>query len=569
MDILEDTTEESNYSSIPTTPRINKKKERPSSTYSNLRLSIYGEDDKGLLPAPVTSGSSTNYSAGLPSLAQLADLPTAPPPQWTQAGMTGSPSRASFRAPSPTRNSPLMPPRSRSPMRSQSPQRPQSGIWDGKFDPRADSNGFLTPNNTNATTNTANNSTTSVNNANPFNFEQTTYSLSPPVKPSQRRGHRYKHSSVSINFFEEPNKAPLAIPKSHPIPNAKEALQSMSRDQRARMCWSGVHLLAAFVIFSLSSHDYTALAALAHLVLYDALGATLTAAVDILGNFEVWKKSSIHHPFGLQRAEVLAGFALSVALIFMGGDLLSHSVETVVEVFYDADHVVHDHNSDMTSVPHADDHGHRNTHGHGHGHSKDGTSVLSGTDLSITILALLVTVISAYGLKNHQRIGKAMRHNTLAQLPLPSFLSNPSHLMTITSSLAIISYLLFPGSGSEVLDSIVTPIIALSMCYVGWQLAKSLGGMLIMSFPGVNRISDVEQAILAENLVKSVSDVSFWQVHHNLCLVSMRIEMNQASSMEEQALKARAAEIAKNILTPDYEDMLDQVRWETTIDITR
>ncbi|AOW01129.1 cation efflux family-domain-containing protein [Yarrowia lipolytica] len=569
MDILEDTTEESNYSSIPTTPRINKKKERPSSTYSNLRLSIYGEDDKGLLPAPVTSGSSTNYSAGLPSLAQLADLPTAPPPQWTQAGMTGSPSRASFRAPSPTRNSPLMPPRSRSPMRSQSPQRPQSGIWDGKFDPRADSNGFLTPNNTNATTNTANNSTTSVNNANPFNFEQTTYSLSPPVKPSQRRGHRYKHSSVSINFFEEPNKAPLAIPKSHPIPNAKEALQSMSRDQRARMCWSGVHLLAAFVIFSLSSHDYTALAALAHLVLYDALGATLTAAVDILGNFEVWKKSSIHHPFGLQRAEVLAGFALSVALIFMGGDLLSHSVETVVEVFYDADHVVHDHNSDMTSVPHADDHGHRNTHGHGHGHSKDGTSVLSGTDLSITILALLVTVISAYGLKNHQRIGKAMRHNTLAQLPLPSFLSNPSHLMTITSSLAIISYLLFPGSGSEVLDSIVTPIIALSMCYVGWQLAKSLGGMLIMSFPGVNRISDIEQAILAENLVKSVSDVSFWQVHHNLCLVSMRIEMNQASSMEEQALKARAAEIAKNILTPDYEDMLDQVRWETTIDITR
>lgn len=555
MDILEDTNEESNYSSVPSTPRI-KKKDRPSSTYSNLRLSLYAEDDKPLLPAPVTSGSNNgNYSAGLPTLAQLADLPVAPPPQWvTQLSSpptVGSPNRASFRAPSPSRGSPLMPPRSRSPMRSQSPSRPQSAIWDGR-DPRSDTNGFLTPNNGAAAA-----ATTPTN---PFNFEQTTYSLSsPPVKPSQRRGHRYKHSSVSMNFFEEPNKVPLTIPKSHPIPNSKEAFQSMSRDQMVRMAWSGVHLFAAALIFT-SSSPYTAMAALAHLVLYDALGATLTAAVDILGNFEVWKKSSIHHPFGLQRAEVLAGFALSVALIFMGGDLMSHSVESVVEVFYDADHGVHDHSDHAKSA-----HG----HAHSHGKAQGGPSVLSTTDLILTLLAIAVTCISAYGLKNHERIGKAMRHNGLAQLPLPSFLSNPSHLMTITSSLAICSYLLFPGSPSEVLDSIVTPLIAMSMCYVGWQLAKSLGGMLIMSFPGVNRISEIEQQVLAENLVKSVSDVSFWQVHHNLCLVSMRIEMNEASSVEEQALKARAAEIAKSILTPDYEDMMDDVRWETTIDITR
>ena len=39
--------------------------------------------------------------------------------------------------------------------------------------------------------------------------------------------------------------------------------------------------------------------ALSHLILFDALGATLCVAVDVLGNFEVWKRPSIRHPFGL------------------------------------------------------------------------------------------------------------------------------------------------------------------------------------------------------------------------------------------------------------------------------
>lgn len=38
--------------------------------------------------------------------------------------------------------------------------------------------------------------------------------------------------------------------------------------------------------------------ALSHLVLFDALSAILCVCVDVLGNFEVWKRSSLRHPFG-------------------------------------------------------------------------------------------------------------------------------------------------------------------------------------------------------------------------------------------------------------------------------
>ena len=32
--------------------------------------------------------------------------------------------------------------------------------------------------------------------------------------------------------------------------------------------------------------------------MFDALGASLCVAVDVLSNFEVWGRSSIRHPFG-------------------------------------------------------------------------------------------------------------------------------------------------------------------------------------------------------------------------------------------------------------------------------
>lgn len=53
----------------------------------------------------------------------------------------------------------------------------------------------------------------------------------------------------------------------------------------------------------------------------------------MLSNFEVWKPSTIRHPFGLERAEVLTGFAMLVFLVFMGLDIISCTAVHLLEGF--------------------------------------------------------------------------------------------------------------------------------------------------------------------------------------------------------------------------------------------
>lgn len=64
-----------------------------------------------------------------------------------------------------------------------------------------------------------------------------------------------------------------------------------------RGLWCFCHLaVAGFVLWS--ARDSLALTVLSRLLFFDALGAFLCVAVDIGNNFEMWKRSSIRHPFG-------------------------------------------------------------------------------------------------------------------------------------------------------------------------------------------------------------------------------------------------------------------------------
>uniref|UniRef100_A0A8H7NGU9 Uncharacterized protein n=1 Tax=Bionectria ochroleuca TaxID=29856 RepID=A0A8H7NGU9_BIOOC len=162
---------------------------------------------------------------------------------------------------------------------------------------------------------------------NPFNFQTQVISTT-PVKSNigQRRGHRYKHSSISTQhqiFQEPPPRPPPVLPASLPIPTLREAWKSMRKDQRLRLYWCLCHLAVAMYIFYKSEGSLAAVA-LSHLVFFDAGSAAVCVAVEVLGNFEVWRRSSIRHPFGLERAEVLTGFAMSVFLLF-GGLISCHT----------------------------------------------------------------------------------------------------------------------------------------------------------------------------------------------------------------------------------------------------
>lgn len=119
-------------------------------------------------------------------------------------------------------------------------------------------------------------------------------------EPGKRRGHTYQRSSIHINagMIPEPTRrAPLQLPTSLPTPTRREIHKSMTSDQKARLAWCFCHfIVAAYVQWS--SHGSLAMTALSRLLFFDAAGAVTCVLVEVMGNFEVWKSSTIKHPFG-------------------------------------------------------------------------------------------------------------------------------------------------------------------------------------------------------------------------------------------------------------------------------
>ena len=353
----------------------------------------------------------------------------------------------------------------------------------------------------------------------------------------KRRGHRYKHSSVSTQhqiFTEPPPRAPLALPASLPIPTLTEAWTSRSKEQTTRIAWCACHaLVAMYVLYSAAGS--LALTALSHLIFFDAISATICVTVDVLCNFEVWKRSSIRHPFGLERAEVLAGFAMSVFLLFMGFDLISHNLKHVLE-------------SLGTHQPH-----------HPHSHQR----VSPGSVDSAALLSIIATLTSAYGLKNHARIGKIMRFAYISSLP--SVLSNPSHFLTLSCSTVMLLLPLLTITLYLWLDRLLCTIIAISMFALGVRLAIAQGLMLLMSYSGKG-VSEVMYEVAKEPMILHVEEARFWQVHYGLCMANLKLRV-RGDDISLQKLRERLNFLVKNRLGGGYGNGAG-VKWEVTTEFT-
>lgn len=427
---------------------------------------------------------------------------------------------------------------------------------------------------------------------NPFNF-QTQIISTGPVKPNvgQRRGHKYKHSSISAQhqiFQEPPPRPPLALPRDLPIPTVREAWKSMSKDQGRRLYWCTCHLVVALSVL-MSAHGSLAMTALSHLVFFDVGSALVCVVVEVLGNFEVWRRSSIRHPFGLERAEVLAGFAMSIFLIFGGFDLVSHNVKHLLEDV--GGHAAHHPD------PHAGSSG-------GGSDGGEGAARVSPGSLDLpSFAAIVATLVSAYGLRNHARISRIMRVSYLASLP--SILSNPFHFLTLsTSSLLVLLPLLSIPIG-VFLDSAMCALAALAMFTLGLRLAIAQGLMLIMSYGGrpsssssssssslsppssaiagknsasINNtsssnynkdvgVADVVREIETEPSVERVDEAQFWQVHYGLCMANLKLSV--ARGCDDAALsriRTRVSNLIQNRLGEGY-GRGGSLRWEVSLQL--
>lgn len=236
----------------------------------------------------------------------------------------------------------------------------------------------------------------------------------------------------------------------------------------------------------------------------------------------------------LERAEVLAGFAMSVFLLFTAFDLVSHNLKHVLE-------------SVGTHEPH-----------HPHNHER----VSPGSVDSAALLAIVATLVSAIGLKNHARISKAMRWAAISSLP--SVLSNPSHFLTLSCSTLMLLLPLLSIKQYQWLDRVLCGVIAVSMFALGFRLAMAQGRMLLMSFDG--DVTKIVAEIETESSVLRVEEARFWRVHYGLCMANLIL--NVRGDEETLAkLKERVTKLITNKLGGGY-GKGGGVKWEVTLQLS-
>lgn len=359
----------------------------------------------------------------------------------------------------------------------------------------------------------------------------------------------------------------------------------MNRDQRNRFFWCLCHAAVAGYVFLCASGSL-AMTALSHLIFFDVGSAAICVAVDVLGNFEVWRRGSVRHPFGLQRAEVLAGFAMSIFLVFGGFDLISHNLKHTLESVGSGD------------PEHHHSHGHSHSHG---GHGDDEHVSLGTVDLA-SFLAVGATLISAHGLKNHGRIRRVMRVEYLSHLTfLPGVLANPFHLLTLFFSCTLLALPLVPSHAFAWVDGLICGAIALSMFALGSRMAVAQGLMLLMSFRGGSEdkkdkdggaagvggpasfkdssvtmgsvggdasVSGVVREIETQPNVSRVEDAQFWQVHYGLCIANLKIcVVRGCDDTALSQVRSRVARLIQNRLGEGY-GRGSGLRWEVTVQLT-
>lgn len=331
-----------------------------------------------------------------------------------------------------------------------------------------------------------------------------------------------------MNLFQEPPKrAPLSVPQELPVPTYQEIYKSLNVNQCVRVGWWSIHSLFAVFIYlvGMKSKD-NVISTLAHLVFYDAMGNGIVVAVNVMKNFDFWQNPSLRYPFGLGRIEVLLAFALSVSLIFLGGDLFSHVLEEMVVALVMSDATLDEHSKEELAS---------------HGHSHDSHS----PNLTASLLTILVTFVS-YLLRCN---GKFDIRGNSTQLSLNS----PAVIVLLYASYTLVkNHANYPYSSES-----STLFISFFLIVNGIRMVRALSGMLLLSFPCrtgekrnilQNEVVQSLESLECFNKRYTLKEVMISKVNHNVCLVVIKIDMPGASEDEESKLRFYATKSVRYTL---------------------
>jgi Co/Zn/Cd efflux system component len=224
---------------------------------------------------------------------------------------------------------------------------------------------------------------------------------------------------------------------------------------------------------------------------------------------------------------------MSIFLLFGGMDLISHNLQ----------HVLEDLGNHQAHRPHV--------------HER---ASIGSVDIA-AILGVMATLISAYGLKNHKRMGKALRLKSMSWLP--SVLANPSHFLTLSCSGMLVILPLLSITLYIWLDRLLSITIAFSMVFLGYRLVKNLGFMLLMSYSGEG-VAEVMKDIAADPAVTSIDESRFWQVHYGLCMANLKLRV-RGSEDSFADVRERITRLVKTKLGGSYGSPR---KWEVSTQLT-
>lgn len=347
----------------------------------------------------------------------------------------------------------------------------------------------------------------------------------------------HKHSLSHQIFLPPPQRAPLSLPASFPIPTWREVASSSTNDQQLALLWGCGHLAIAFAVVKLNGPSL-AVAAIAKLAAFDALGVFCTALFEILDNFPVWQKSSIHHPFGLKRSQVVVNFGQAVFLTYAGFELFREVVEHAIL-----------------------------GGGHGHG-SSDGVHLDPHSLSSVGYMPLSMAVICGAALFARMAFSN---HSNLLQIldfdDAPRILQNPFAVLTLVPASILFAISVLDMHLHANIDRAMTACVGGAVTYIGGLLIFRLGSILLMTYPSTQLDAFYEAIQRDDDSIVELLDGKTWQVWSNLVVVGIRVVVRGGETGEVRA-RERIARLARNVLGGGYGSG-KQVRYTVHVECQR
>lgn len=366
-----------------------------------------------------------------------------------------------------------------------------------------------------------------------------------------------------MNMFQTSEKEPAtssSLP-NYPVPAFKEIVASISSVQSLRLLWCIFQLSVAAACYVIGfKFGNVCLSTLSHVVLYDAFGNLLQVAVQVLTNFDVWRNASIRYPFGLGRIEVLVAFGLSVSLVFVGFDLLSHMAEDFMIDFIGADH---------------DEHAH-------HVHESKGAQLSPVLYELFLGVIVVVSMLSSFVINKKveepdpdspkKSLTKRLSSVTLESPKKQSFWSrfNLAHngingcttvLTVVYSFYSMVYPLIHASSMAELLNQASTVALSMLILGFGWKLVVTMGNILLLKGSPARLERSIIKSIRQLDLYRSsyrIDEFIVSRVNHKTSIVILRMEMPGVSDDDESKFRFYTTHIIRSLLYKADSGQLDK-----------